>query len=92
MRPSILVSLFGRNQVGYNGDGRLESKEKLRLHVFIDGSVIEVFINEGDAFTTRIFSSLAENNEVHLFSGGGNVRLTKATTYQLKSTGNHADF
>ncbi len=67
------------------GDYKLRSNEKLNLHLFIDGSVIEGFINNEDAFTTRIFPLDANSNQVEIFTAGGRVNLIQATVWRLKS-------
>jgi beta-fructofuranosidase len=62
----------------------LPANKPVRLHLFIDGSVVEVFINERDAFTTRIFPSKADSNQIGLFSEGGTLRLEKADVWTLR--------
>jgi beta-fructofuranosidase len=64
----------------------------LTLRLFIDGSVVEGFINDQDAFTTRLFPSSGNSNQVELYSTGGTVSLTKGVTWQLKSSNNHTAF
>ncbi|WP_158280787.1 GH32 C-terminal domain-containing protein [Pararcticibacter amylolyticus] len=66
--------------------------QKINLHLFIDGSVIEGFINNQDAFTTRIFPSKAESNRVELFSRGGSIQLSEAKVWMLKSSNNQTAF
>lgn len=56
----------------------LESGIPVDFHVFIDGSVIEVFINEKEAFTTRIFPLKEDSNEVEIFTYGGDIRVEGA--------------
>jgi beta-fructofuranosidase len=45
-------------------------------HIYIDGSVIEVFINNRWAFATRVFPASASSNKVDLFAEGGNATAT----------------
>jgi beta-fructofuranosidase len=64
----------------------------LSLRIFIDGSVVEGFINDQDAFTTRLFPSSGDSNQVELYSTGGTASLTKGVTWQLKSSNNQTAF
>ncbi|MFV0591272.1 MAG: GH32 C-terminal domain-containing protein [Draconibacterium sp.] len=75
-----------------SGDYRLKKNELVELHMFIDGSVVEGFINGKDAFTTRIFPEFENSNEVELFSEGGNAKLLEMNVWELESSGNKTDF
>ena len=75
-----------------SGKFNIDPKQKLEMHVFVDGSVVEVFINNKDAFTTRIFPLNKESTVVELFAEGGNIQLIKASVWNLKSSNNTANF
>lgn len=64
----------------------------LKLRLFIDGSVVEGFINDQDAFTTRLFPLSKNSDRVEVFAKGGKLRLTKITTWDLKSSNNQTAF
>ena len=49
---------------------RLDTSEPVNIHLFVDGSVIEGFINGEDAFTTRIFPLDEESSQLQLFADG----------------------
>jgi beta-fructofuranosidase len=68
------------------GDYTLEPNKKFNLHLFIDGSVIEGFINDKDAFTTRLFPLSGESNCIELFSDDSSIRLIKGTVWPLKNS------
>lgn len=53
----------------------LESGKPEDFHLFIDGSVVEVFINGKEAFTTRIFPLYKESNQVEVFTVGGDLQI-----------------
>lgn len=58
---------------------------KIRLHVYFDHSLVEVFANDGDiAFTTQIFPS-EENTGIELFSNGGTTEFTGGKIWKMKS-------
>jgi beta-fructofuranosidase len=75
-----------------SGKYQLDKNAEVQLHVFIDGSVVEVFINNKDAFTTRIFPLSEASNIVEVFTEGGAVKLEKAIIRKLKSANNQVDF
>lgn len=74
------------------GEYLLATNAKLNIHLFIDGSVVEGFINNKDAFTTRLFPKLKDSNHVEIYAEGGSLQLVKASVWQLKSSHNKTDF
>ena len=56
----------------------------LKLNLFIDGSVVEGFINGKDAFTTRIFTAL-ENSTLIEWEGNAEKVHVSGNVYQLDS-------
>jgi beta-fructofuranosidase len=77
---------------GRSGRYALQRSEKVNLHLLIDGSVVEVFINNEDAFTTRIFPAYKESNHIELFSDGGDIQLLEGKAWKLKKGQNKSDF
>lgn len=61
----------------------INCSKPLEIHLFIDGSVIEGFINNEDAFSTRIFPLKANSTQVELFSDGTTTEV-KADIWTLK--------
>jgi fructan beta-fructosidase len=60
----------------------------VKLHIFVDWSSIEVFVNEGEAvITNRIFPD-PESSDVILFSEGGSARLNRLDFWSLNSIWN----
>jgi sucrose-6-phosphate hydrolase SacC (GH32 family) len=58
---------------------------KLKLHIFIDHSIIEVFINDGEqAITDQVFPSDI-SNKIEFFNEGGETRK-EIRAWKLKST------
>ncbi|TVR29266.1 MAG: glycoside hydrolase family 32 protein [Balneolaceae bacterium] len=61
---------------------------KVKLHIFVDWSSVEVFVNDGEAvITNRIFPD-PESSDVILFSEGGNAGLAGLDFWSLKSIWN----
>ena len=58
--------------------------EPLRLRVFIDGPVLEVFANGRQCVTQQVFPSLPESRRVSVTSQGGTSRLLRATGHVMR--------
>jgi beta-fructofuranosidase len=69
----------------------LDSGKPEDFHLFIDGSVVEVFINGKEAFTTRIFPLQANSNQVEVFSSGGSMQV-EGEWWKLNPARMQADF
>jgi len=74
------------------GSYSLPANSEVEWHMFIDGSVVEVFINGKDAFTTRLFPLFKESTDVELFSESGSISLNKAQVWELKPSNNKTVF
>ncbi|KAL1614622.1 putative beta-Fructufuranosidase [Diplodia seriata] len=57
-----------------------ESEEKLRVQAFYDGSVLEVFVNERTAITTRVYTSDARCVGLALFAEG-DAQVTRCSVW-----------
>jgi sucrose-6-phosphate hydrolase SacC (GH32 family) len=57
----------------------------LRLHLFLDHSVLEVFASDGRVAVTRVIDGLGENSEVTLFAEGGSAYLHDCTVWEMAS-------
>jgi len=69
----------------------LDLSKPVDFHLFIDGSVVEVFVNNEDAFTTRIFPLKETSNQVEIFTEGANIGA-KADVWILKPAKVKTDF
>jgi len=62
----------------------LEAGEPLRLRVFVDKSVVEVFANDGrQAVMRRIYPSRPDSLHLVLFAKGGPARVPRLETWDL---------
>jgi fructan beta-fructosidase len=58
---------------------------KIKLHVFFDNSIVEVFANDGETvMTTQIFPDESDNG-VELFSEGGTTKFESIKLWKMKS-------
>ena len=61
----------------------LDTAKPVEIRLFIDGSVVEGFINNEDAFTTRIFPLKENSTLLELFSDGKTTEVA-AEVWKLK--------
>jgi len=59
--------------------------EKLRLRVFIDRSILEVFVNERHCLTQRIYPTLAESTGVSLLAEGAGVHVESVQAWDMEA-------
>ncbi len=63
----------------------IKPQEGLTLHVFLDHSVLECFINDQDAFATRIYPSRKDSIGVWLLAPGGSVMVSSLLAWKMQS-------
>lgn len=61
----------------------LKSREPLKLRVFVDRSVVEVFANERQAVVRRIYPSRPDSLGVSVFANGGAVKVRQVKSWQM---------
>jgi beta-fructofuranosidase len=62
---------------------KLKKGERLKLRVFVDKSVVEVFANSRQAIARRIYPSHADSIGVSLFSTGGSTRVRTLEAWKI---------
>ncbi|OCG27841.1 glycosyl hydrolase family 32 [Gilliamella sp. wkB108] len=78
-------SLSGLELKGYR-TVPLPKTKTLTLHIFVDASSVEVFVNRGlYSFSSRIYPKLPARRMVNLFAENGTAKITKLDSWQLKS-------
>lgn len=74
----------------FAGNSRFETpllpyQGRIRLHVFFDNSIIEVFANKGEAvMTAQVFPGNTDNG-IELFSNSGNSRINSLKIWSMAS-------
>jgi beta-fructofuranosidase len=63
----------------------LEDGEPLRLRVFIDRSIVEVFANDRQCLTLRAYPTRQDSTGVSVFARGSEANLVSLNAYQMKS-------
>jgi beta-fructofuranosidase len=65
------------------GKVNLKQGETLRLHIFVDGSVIEVFANGTESLTSRVYPTRPDGLGIEVFATGGSVLLKQLEVWQM---------
>ncbi len=68
---------------------RLKEGEPLRLRIFIDQSIVEVFANDLVCLTTRVYPGRDDAQGISFFSRGADTELKSAAVYQMKNIWEH---
>jgi beta-fructofuranosidase len=67
-----------------SGPFDLAKGEPLRLHIFLDGSVIEIFANERACLTARVYPESPRSTRLGLFSSGGKAKLASLEGWEMR--------
>lgn len=59
--------------------------QALELHIFLDGSVLEVFINQEKALSTRIYPEKPGSFALDLFTQGGTATIESLDIWEMKN-------
>ena len=81
----LFRSMFNKKDTPL-GPFKLKDDEKtLRLHIFLDKAVMEVYVN-GRACYSRMFESYQENDiGVEVFAKGGSATVKSIEAWEVKS-------
>ncbi|MBN2131058.1 MAG: GH32 C-terminal domain-containing protein [Sedimentisphaerales bacterium] len=63
----------------------LRPAEKLQLRVFLDRSILEVFANDRQCITQRIYPSRQDSVGIRLFSEGGAIEVESLRAWEMAS-------
>ena len=63
----------------------LKPDETLKLHIFIDKSIVEVFVNDKQVVTARVYPGKKESTGISLKSQGTDATLINMDVWQMKS-------
>ena len=69
----------------HNGSLKLNPNELLRLTVFVDGSVVEVFANGRTCLTGRIYPTREDSLGVGIFAKDGRAKVKSMDAFEIKA-------
>jgi beta-fructofuranosidase len=67
------------------GPFALAGDETLKLHIFLDASVIEIFANDRACLTSRIYPSRPDSLGLSMFARGGKARLRTLNVWEMRA-------
>lgn len=67
-----------------SGPFNLGRDEPLRLHVFLDGSVVEIFANERSCLTGRIYPAGQGSTGLGLYASGGTAKMRSFEAWEMR--------
>lgn len=59
---------------------------QIKLHIFLDKSVLEVYVDDGRAVITRVIDSSPQDQGVELFAEGGSASAVRVDAWEMKSS------
>ena len=83
LRDDLDSSMFGGIQ---EASLKLVKGENIKLRIFLDRSVLEVFANNQRYLAQRIYPSQKDSLGIKLFTRGGSALCTSAKTWTMKAT------
>ncbi len=63
----------------------LGAKETLKLHIFLDGPMLEVFANDRQCITQQIYPQRRDSLQVRAFAHGGNARVVAVDAWDMRA-------
>ena len=84
---NVATSEPARDAEGYDEAPLLiDDPRRVRLHVFVDHSIVEVFVDDGrTSFTWRAYPSDPHHDRIGLFAAGGSIRAERIDVWQIAS-------
>ncbi|MDD4993211.1 MAG: GH32 C-terminal domain-containing protein [Paludibacter sp.] len=85
------ISRLSNDVGGYNGlyESTLPVKpavgDTMRIHIFIDHSIMDIFVNNQYAFSIRVFPTDTNAEDVEAFSAGGSTHAVSIQAWKLNS-------
>jgi beta-fructofuranosidase len=82
---AVYHDVLPAQQVVRSAPFAVDPEQPILLHVFLDKSVIEIFINERVTFSSRIYPTRADSLGLAFFTENGRIQITSADIWQVKS-------
>ncbi|WP_413378787.1 glycoside hydrolase family 32 protein [Alkalihalobacillus sp. 1P02AB] len=87
---SGLSELTDRNGELFSFGARFEQdydigRGEIKIHGFVDESSVEIFINDGEQVFTNLIYTTPTNQNIELYTKGGEVHVSEWSSYHLKS-------
>jgi beta-fructofuranosidase len=63
-----------------------EAEKQLKLHLFLDKSVLELFVNDGRACVTRVIYPALEDLGIEIFATNGSAEIVSLDIWEISSS------
>ncbi|AQT68937.1 Sucrose-6-phosphate hydrolase [Anaerohalosphaera lusitana] len=63
--------------------------QPVRFHIYVDHSVIDVFVNERAVFSSRVYPTRSDSTGVELYTVSGTAHINYLDIYKLRSVMDH---
>jgi beta-fructofuranosidase len=80
---SLMRGFYENHGLVQEADFELNPGESLMLHIFIDHSVLEIFVNQRLCLTHRIYPTMDESQRVVLFSKDGSIDVPVIDSWKI---------
>jgi fructan beta-fructosidase len=92
-KRTLFVDRFRSGNVGFDehfpsrdgGPITFAAGKRVKLHIFVDRSSVEVFGNDGETVISEAIFPKRSSDEIELYSHGGRARVLKMDVWNLKS-------
>ena len=64
--------------------GYVAGRGNTKLRVFLDGSALEIYVNDRETLTTRVYPTREDSDGMRLYAQGG-VRVNRLQVFEMKS-------
>ncbi len=81
--PELVSYRYRENNFEQVAELPLEENEMVNLHIFIDRSVMEIFINNRLCLTHSIYPSREDSRQVKIFSMGGSIEVPVIYAWEM---------
>jgi fructan beta-fructosidase len=92
VQQKVFVDRTKSGETGFSSDFSTKTEaplvpadNKVRLHIYVDGSSVEVFANNGEKVITDLIFPDASSKSIELYTKGGNVQVDSLKLYQMGS-------
>lgn len=62
----------------------LQPEETLNLRIFVDKSIVEIYANDRQAISRRVYPTHPDSQEIILFSEGGTTHFTSVAAWEMR--------
>ena len=78
-----MSSRYAEHNYKQQADLKLDSDELLNFHIFIDHSVMEVFVNDRLCLTHRIYPTQEDSDDIVIFSKRGKIEVPVFNAWEM---------